>query len=151
MEGRSQHRSQGEGRLELRGDQFSDLNLIDSRVPKVEKETSVFDGIDTRSAQISASGLPALADLLSLAKKLPQGASDGAAKLTAAIRAAAGLQIDVLADRETITPGQEFGVGVKAYLHNAPTAKIEAVNWTASPDWQITKAAVPNENNSGSR
>jgi LmbE family N-acetylglucosaminyl deacetylase len=47
MEGRSQHKSQGEGRLELKGEQYSGLNLIDSHVPKLEKETSVFDGIDT--------------------------------------------------------------------------------------------------------
>ena len=47
MEGRSQHRSQGEGRIEFHGDQFSGLNLVESKVPMVESEKSVFDGIDT--------------------------------------------------------------------------------------------------------
>lgn len=47
MEGRSQHKSQGEGRLELHGDQFSGLNLIESTGTKLEKETSVYDGLDT--------------------------------------------------------------------------------------------------------
>jgi LmbE family N-acetylglucosaminyl deacetylase len=53
MEGRSQHKSQGEGRLELKGEQYSGLNLIESKVPKVERETSIFDGIDT-----SLTGMP---------------------------------------------------------------------------------------------
>ena len=47
MEGRSQHKTQEQGVLELSGEQFSGLNLVESKVPKVEKETSVFDGIDT--------------------------------------------------------------------------------------------------------
>lgn len=47
MEGRSQHKSQEMGVLELRGRQSSGMRLIESNVPLVEKETSVFDGIDT--------------------------------------------------------------------------------------------------------
>jgi len=58
MEGRSQHRSQGEGRLEFHGPQNSGLNLADSKVPRVEKETSIFDGIDT-----AITGIPKLAGL----------------------------------------------------------------------------------------
>jgi LmbE family N-acetylglucosaminyl deacetylase len=46
MEGRSQHKSQGEGRLELNGDQFSGLNPAESAVPKIEKETGIYDGVD---------------------------------------------------------------------------------------------------------
>lgn len=46
MEGRSQHKTQEQGVLELKGEQFSGLNLMESYVPKIEKETSVFDGID---------------------------------------------------------------------------------------------------------
>ena len=52
MEGRSQHKTQEQGVLELKGEQFSGLNLIESKVPKVEKETSVFDGIDVSIASI---------------------------------------------------------------------------------------------------
>jgi LmbE family N-acetylglucosaminyl deacetylase len=44
MEGRSMHRSQGEGRLELHGDQFSGLKLVSAQA-KTEK--SPFDGLDT--------------------------------------------------------------------------------------------------------
>ncbi len=55
IEGRSQHKSQGQGGIEVHGDQFAGLNLIESKVPKNEKETSVFDSIDT-----SISGIPKL-------------------------------------------------------------------------------------------
>lgn len=47
MEGRSQHKSQGEGRLELHGDQASNLTLKESVPPRLEKEASISDGIDT--------------------------------------------------------------------------------------------------------
>jgi LmbE family N-acetylglucosaminyl deacetylase len=46
-EGRSQHKTQEQGGLELKGDRFAGMNLIESKVPRVEMETSVFDGIDT--------------------------------------------------------------------------------------------------------
>ncbi len=46
MEGRSQHKTQEQGGLELRGEQFSGLNLMELVVPKVANEKSVFDGID---------------------------------------------------------------------------------------------------------
>ncbi|MFT3746191.1 MAG: PIG-L family deacetylase [Pyrinomonadaceae bacterium] len=55
IEGRSQHRSQGEGRIEVKGERFSGLNLLDSKVAKVEKEASIFDGIDT-----TVTGIPKL-------------------------------------------------------------------------------------------
>jgi LmbE family N-acetylglucosaminyl deacetylase len=47
MEGRSQHKSQEMGMLELRGKFTSGLRLVENLGEKVEKETSVFDGIDT--------------------------------------------------------------------------------------------------------
>lgn len=47
MEGRSQHKSQEMGMLELRGTQRSGMRLVTSKIQKAEKETSVFDGIDT--------------------------------------------------------------------------------------------------------
>jgi LmbE family N-acetylglucosaminyl deacetylase len=56
MEGRSQHKSQGEGRLELNGDQLSGLNLAESAVTKVEKETGIYDGLDTSIGGIAGLG-----------------------------------------------------------------------------------------------
>jgi LmbE family N-acetylglucosaminyl deacetylase len=57
MEGRSQHKTQEQGVLELRGEQFSGLNLVESKAAKVENEKSVFDGID-----ISLASIPKLAN-----------------------------------------------------------------------------------------
>ncbi len=45
MEGRSQHRSQGEGRIEFHGEQFSGISLVSGGGSK--SETSPFDGLDT--------------------------------------------------------------------------------------------------------
>jgi LmbE family N-acetylglucosaminyl deacetylase len=47
MEGRSQHKSQEMGVLELRGPQRSGMRLVESLAEPVNEETSVFDGIDT--------------------------------------------------------------------------------------------------------
>ncbi len=47
MEGRSQHKSQRMGTLELRGEFQSSLLLLDKKIPVPAKESSVFDGIDT--------------------------------------------------------------------------------------------------------
>ena len=47
MEGRSQHKTQEMGVLELRGKQSSGLRLLENLAGKTEKESSIFDGIDT--------------------------------------------------------------------------------------------------------
>ena len=46
MEGRSQHKSQEMGSLELRGKQTSGLRLLESTSVKIENEQSIFAGID---------------------------------------------------------------------------------------------------------
>ncbi len=56
MEGRSQHKSQGEGRLEFHGDFFSGLNL-QGRSVEGAAEKSPFDGLD-----ISINGIARLSD-----------------------------------------------------------------------------------------
>ena len=58
MEGRSQHKTQEMGMLELRGRQMSGVRLLESTVPKTETERSVFDGVD-----ISITGIPKLVGL----------------------------------------------------------------------------------------
>ena len=47
MEGRSQHKTQEQGVLELKGEKISGLNLVESVAGKTEKETGIFDGLDT--------------------------------------------------------------------------------------------------------
>jgi LmbE family N-acetylglucosaminyl deacetylase len=54
MEGRSQHKSQEMGVLELRGRQTSGLRLVENLAGKAEKESGVFDGIDTSIKGIAA-------------------------------------------------------------------------------------------------
>ncbi len=56
MEGRSQHKTQEMGVLELRGKQLSGERLVESSAAKVETERGVFDGLD-----VSISGIPKLA------------------------------------------------------------------------------------------
>ncbi len=58
MEGRSQHKTQEMGTLELRGKQSSGVRLLESNVAKTENERSIFDGIDT-----SIAGIPKLVGL----------------------------------------------------------------------------------------
>ncbi|MBK8149939.1 MAG: PIG-L family deacetylase [Acidobacteria bacterium] len=55
MEGRSQHKSQEMGMLELRGKFTSGMRLLETVGDKVEKETSMFDGLDT-----SIKGIPSI-------------------------------------------------------------------------------------------
>ena len=54
MEGRSQHKSQEMGLLELRGKQTSGMRLLENFGNKTDKETSVFDGLDTSIKGIAA-------------------------------------------------------------------------------------------------
>lgn len=53
MEGRSQHKTQEMGTLELRGEFMSGEILLESNVEKQANETSVFDGIDTSITAIA--------------------------------------------------------------------------------------------------
>jgi LmbE family N-acetylglucosaminyl deacetylase len=46
MEGRSQHKTQEQGVLELKGEKISGLNLVDGAAQKAERETGIFDGVD---------------------------------------------------------------------------------------------------------
>ena len=55
MEGRSLHRSQGEGRIQFHGDQFSGLNLVGAA--KETREKSIFEGLN-----VSVSGIAQLAE-----------------------------------------------------------------------------------------
>ncbi|MFM9903944.1 MAG: PIG-L family deacetylase [Pyrinomonadaceae bacterium] len=195
MEGRSQHRSQGEGRLEYHGDQFSGLNLIDSKVAKVEKETSPFDGIDTSltgSLKVfNASN--AGADYLTQAQHAVKDATDNykpasSAKIlpilikgftaatsariavlpvnkaprnigleneidrkisqfSVAIQSVAGIQIDALAQNETVIPGDQMMISVKAFMPKNDAVKIGDITLTVPDRWSITTTDPPNQNN----
>ena len=53
MEGRSQHKCQEMGSIEPRGDQVSEILLLDTKVDKSESEKGVFNGIDTSISGIA--------------------------------------------------------------------------------------------------
>ena len=145
MEGRSQHKSQGEGRLELRGDQFSSLALADSRVGKPEKESSIFDGIDTRPPWGAVGPTASLKELLGLLSRVPENSS-ARNTLAEAIVDRAGIQIDALSDRETVAPGETLGIGVKVYLNSAQSAKVTSIRLLAPVGWDISKTQPPSDN-----
>jgi LmbE family N-acetylglucosaminyl deacetylase len=211
MEGRSQHKTQEQGVLELRGEQFSGLNLIESKVAKVENEKSVFDGID-----VSLKNLPRIAGfkedfraesfseiqssaetarreyepdnpqkiipvLISGLQKVRQnlGASyceDAIAtssgfgncdqftdaqkkaaqhsftllqfknaEFNEAIRRAAGISLDALADREIVVPGEQFSIAVRGFVPKQTGAKIREISLDAPRNWSIAKTAAPKE------
>ncbi|HEY7513125.1 MAG TPA: PIG-L family deacetylase, partial [Vicinamibacteria bacterium] len=166
IEGRSLHRTQEQGFLELSGPQSSGVRLLESRVKAGAPEKSVFDGIDTSLAGVAAlSGLPegALSRSLAEAQQAAVAARDGldvrspggvvphvarglralrqalsevdgvaaspAARAEArflletkerdfaeALARTAGLQVEALADQETLAPGESATVTVQAFL-----------------------------------
>lgn len=201
MEGRSQHRSQGEGRIEFHGDQFSALNLVDSKVPKVEKEISPFDGIDTSATSIpgfigmpkeiagsefsaiQASAKNALANFDGVRrddsiKQLLQGLVAVQAirervvnqeaeerphwfrglvffldrketEFTDALRNLAGIQIDALADKETVVPGEDLLATVKTFFPKNDSIRIKSISLGMPTGWHSTKLETPKESTQG--
>lgn len=111
MHARSQHRSQEQGVLELRGDQFSNLTLLESEVPKAEKETGIFDGLDLSVRRPLTKPLdPEHPELLvpDLVTYPPEAVE--------LILRAAGIRIDALADRETAVPFESVPVAVRMFI-----------------------------------
>jgi LmbE family N-acetylglucosaminyl deacetylase len=191
MEGRSMHRSQGEGRLELRGDQFSGLNLVGAE--KDKREQTIFDGINTSVKGIAAlSGeaggqmsenlsllaaridetvrtqpllqpeglLPAFAQIYKLAGDTLKAskAPDTYYYLTriqtlsaSGLQVAAGVQVDALAERDSLTVDETVGVSVKTYF-SSPDVKVkdvqvdetcQGVDWSGCGVVHIEKTAPP--------
>ncbi|HEX8249464.1 MAG TPA: PIG-L family deacetylase [Pyrinomonadaceae bacterium] len=210
MEGRSQHKTQEQGILELKGERFSGLNLIETKAPKIENEKSVFDGIDTSLESIpglfgknenavgeyTKSRLRAMQQAAERAAKeynpddfqkiipaLVQGSkaanelalsyaffsgdderkksfdernaneadisfivNEKLNQFTEALKLAAGIQIEALADRETVAPTESFTASVKVFYPENPDIKVEKIYlYTPSKrrSWKITTAEEP--------
>jgi LmbE family N-acetylglucosaminyl deacetylase len=181
MEARSQHKSQEQGVLELRGAQFSGMDLVGSEA--VEKR--VFAGLDVSIAGFATSigvdseGKKALDDMQSSANAaidglsviLPEKIIPNLAKgYAAAVRVASsanpaamaffelkrkqfadaiilagGVQLDALADRETVAVGEKVFVGARAFTPSA-VVKAKRLFLTVPPTWEITDAAIPKSN-----
>ncbi len=79
MHGRSQHKSQEMGALEPEGEQFSQVKLVESRVPTdPANEKSLFDGLDTRLQSLVGEAAPEearrlLADIQTMLERLAAG------------------------------------------------------------------------------
>lgn len=180
MEARSQHKSQEQGVLELRGEQFSAMNLVGSKA----KETAIFEGIDTSPAAVAkavgadeasvsemfgaaraamgkfdiASPDKVVADLTkgySVASSRADATGSARAKsffaerkrlFAEAIVLAAGVQIDALADRETVVPGQQLLVAAKAFTNGRSDVKVSELKLIAPPDWNIVPTEMPRTN-----
>ena len=143
MHARSQHRSQEQGVLELRGDQFSALKLDGSEA----KESSIFQGLDL-GAQSREFDLNDRAKLLrQLVDAYPS--SNKQELIAEAIASATGIQIDALAESETVVAGEAFGVSVKAFVPTE-SVKVNEISLIAhiAPDrWLIVPEEAPKANN----
>lgn len=187
MEGRSQHKTQEQGVLELKGEKISGVNLIDNYVQKAEKEASIFDGVDasirgiaknTDNSEESVAGK--LVQLQNITEKLneqglekekflPLLAQGWKAAYDAewstrnpqtkfflqkkqdefaeAVKFAAGLQIDALADKETIVAGEDFLTTVKIFFPNADNIKVKEISLKNPAGWQVSKIDAPKDAN----
>ncbi len=212
IEGRSLHRSQGEGRIEPRGEQFSNLTLIESTRPKAATETNILDGIDTTLTGISktyqSGGETNSEDAVKQLASAQKGAEDALngfdfkdpSKSLAdllngrealyilyissspifsgpverreqflkgywnfvgirypvsvqlgifdeAIRKVIGLQIDALADAETVVPGEQLSVTTRVFFPKNPNVVFKKIDIQRPDGWNVTALAEPTDAN----
>jgi len=199
MEGRSQHRSQGEGRLELHGNQFSGLNYkgfepraslfgrlnaSTSDIPLLTgNDEEAFKGwvkkLSTKLGDLGRTGLlnteesiVLLADVYSLAYEAESSTKNGESKryiraiqndAAEAIRIAANVEIDALADSETVGPGDDVTIAVKVFSAakgKTPTIgglvigswkpiSIGQISLSAPQGWRVSITDPPTQNTAG--
>lgn len=137
MHARSQHRSQEQGVLELKGAQYSSIDLITPAPEPGKKEDSVFDGISL-AGSANTSFVDTARDIRSPEKLLPRLAellsSDASSEqfdpsVKEAILRASGTRIDVLADRDTAVPGESFPVSVKMFQPSPEKVSVVEVSF----------------------
>ncbi|MDI1241312.1 MAG: PIG-L family deacetylase, partial [bacterium] len=115
MEGRSQHKSQEMGSLELRGKQQSGLRFLDG--VKIENEKGIFDGLDT-----SITGIAKLAGVM-------DGSLDADLRSIQSAAAKALEDFDALSPTKSIAP---LASGLQAV--KAVRAKLASKNDNASKE-----------------
>lgn len=173
MEGRSQHKSQEQGLLELNGAQFSGLNPGEG----TQAGKNIFDGLDTSIKGIAANTqnreeplaakfaelqdisakvlreyntltpkniLPDLVKGYALAGSIRTSTRNLMTQTFAetkqnefreAIRIAAGIQFEALADKETVNPGGAFDVNVKTFFPENAGIKLKEVKMKTPAGW----------------
>lgn len=188
MEGRSMHRSQGEGRVELKGDQFSGLMLKQKNDVVIER--SVFDGIDTGIIGIAklandhepllssklnelSNAVTALDDknasenndetirsftrVFKIAKEAENSTKNELSKIylreverkaADGLKIAGGIQIDALADRETVVPGGFLKVSVKVFAASDLVGDLTSTI-RLPLDWSVSMPSRKEDDRSG--
>jgi LmbE family N-acetylglucosaminyl deacetylase len=184
-EGRSQHKTQEMGTLELRGKMNSGVRLLDSVVPKNEKESSVFDGLDTSIKGIAAltnNTEPLLIEKLNALQTVAQRAlaeyqpmapeklvptlvegykaavdaewstrqpdtkrmlQEKQVEFARAIQLASGLEVDALADTETVVPGDSTNVAVRVFAPEGFVVNVKGVSVDAPENWRVAPSSEP--------
>ena len=175
MEARSQHRSQEQGVLELKGEAFSALNLTGSEA----KESRIFEGIDTSPGAVAANTGESSQRFGDLARKVAQSAAQALdqfdpqepskiipvlveghtaaydaewsvrspgpkafmaekeREFLAALRLAAGVQLDAISDRETVVAGETFTVATRVFYPANETVKVIGVTLKTPEGWSV--------------
>jgi LmbE family N-acetylglucosaminyl deacetylase len=199
MEGRSMHRSQGEGRIEYHGNQFSGLNYKGA-----ESRSSLFGRLNALSSEIGQltgnneepfnrwlkslnarigdsrragllstdESIVLLADVYKLAYEAGSSTGNPESKrymreiqnnAAEAICIAAGVQIDALADTETLVQGDDVLVSVKGFTNAnerltlgplvignpKELVSIEQISLSAPQGWLVSNTDPPTQNNAG--
>jgi LmbE family N-acetylglucosaminyl deacetylase len=186
MEARSQHRSQEQGVLELKGEAFSALDLAGSEA----KEKGIFESLDISVRGIAANTGENSSRFIDLAEKVQQaavraleqynvgeptkmipllvegysGAYDAEwsirspgpkafmvqkqSEFLAALRIAAGIQLDAISDRETVVPGESFSVSARVFYPANDLIKVEGITIKTPLGWSVTNAESPTQSQS---
>ncbi|MEJ7617462.1 MAG: PIG-L family deacetylase [Pyrinomonadaceae bacterium] len=187
LEGRSQHKSQEMGRVELLGPQSSTLRLVEPTAQTAAPEKSLFDGIDTsitgiatlfnlkedslksELASIEKSARQALENYQPFAPQqiiapLVEGLNHTRQarellrksvvepdivfevdfllkrkemEFTRALKSAAGVVVDVLADAETVAPGESLNVSARAFVTDKSAARVGEIKLRAPAGWTV--------------
>lgn len=181
MEARSQHKSQEQGVLELKGEAFSGLNLVGA----TGKESGIFDSLDTSVTAIASNNgetaprfiellgrvqvdaaralseydvrapekiVPILADGYRAAYDAEWSIRSSGPKaflvrkqneFLAAIKLAAGIQVDAISDRETVAAGESAGVAVRVFYPENAVVNVKGVAIKTPGGWSVTATEPP--------
>ena len=177
MQARSQHRSQEQGVLELRGEQFSGMNLGAGEITG----KGIFEGIETSVIGIAANtsngesrfrgkltelqtvisdisrqyddrspekSLPLLAQAYKQAYDAEWSTRIPASKefarykqieIAELIKLIGGIQIDLLTDRETVSPGEDLAATVKVFYPANDKIAVKTIELKPPVGWQPVK------------
>lgn len=179
MEARSQHRTQEQGVLELKGPFFSTIDLAGAG--KASPESSIFASLDTSIRGIEIAGGESSTRFNELAEKVEKSATQALeqfdirepakilpiliegfnaaseaiantrslgtkavmeqkqGEFLAAIKAAAGIQIDALSDSETVVPGAAFATAVRVFYPAGSPVTVKSVNIMTPKGWSVNR------------